>query len=64
MKLVLGTGDAADTMTPGEAGSVALTGIGGAAVQALEFDGSMVLLKWRHLLRLQPRRLGGGLLPT
>lgn len=42
VKLVGGSGDATDTMTPGEAGTIEMTGIGGAAVQSLEFDGSMV----------------------
>lgn len=42
VKLIGGSGDASDAMIPGEAGTIAMTGIGGAAVQALEFDGATV----------------------
>ncbi|VWX49313.1 Ig-like domain-containing protein [Novosphingobium sp. 9U] len=42
VKLVGGSGNATDTMTPGEAGSIDLNGIDGRAVQHLDFDGSVV----------------------
>lgn len=42
VKLVGGSGDATDTLTPGEAGTIELHGTSGAAIGALEFDGSVV----------------------
>lgn len=41
VKLVGGSGDASDTRTAGEAGTIDLNGVDGGAVQALEFDGSV-----------------------
>jgi hypothetical protein len=41
VKLVGGSGDPGDTLTAGEAGTIDLNGISGAAVQKLEFDGAI-----------------------
>lgn len=41
-RLVGGSGDASDTLTPGEAGTVELHASNGAAIGAVEFDGSIV----------------------